>query len=193
MKRFRCRWIPLGQMSVQGMHILILFSSTSILLLGHARTHELWSTTKLSATTAQTPESHSVSLLLNKELHGTDVHCIRWRIKTGRLSCNEELYNHEKSITLLIFDFPSLINTVNFCSVAQQRMADGWTSAEPQWVSYRRTSRSSLQHQSPLSWRRSSQEVNRTAVCSLCLRLPRHSIHGFTFWAAPTQEVSGFI
>lgn len=37
-----------GQMSVHGMHILMSFSSTSILLLGQARTHELWSTTKLS-------------------------------------------------------------------------------------------------------------------------------------------------
>lgn len=41
---------PLGQMSVQGMHILKPFSSTSILLLGHALTQELWSTTKLSTT-----------------------------------------------------------------------------------------------------------------------------------------------
>lgn len=41
---------PLGQMSVQGMHILMPFSSTSILLLGHALTQELWSTTKLSET-----------------------------------------------------------------------------------------------------------------------------------------------
>lgn len=40
--------IPFGQMSVQGMHILMRFSSTSILLLGHALTQELWSTTKLS-------------------------------------------------------------------------------------------------------------------------------------------------
>lgn len=40
--------LPLGQMSVHGMHILMRFSSTSILLLGHARTQELWSTTKLS-------------------------------------------------------------------------------------------------------------------------------------------------
>lgn len=39
---------PFGQMSVQGMHILMRFSSTSILLLGHALTQELWSTTKLS-------------------------------------------------------------------------------------------------------------------------------------------------
>lgn len=43
-------WSPLGQISVQGMHILILFSSTSILLLGQALTQELWSTTKLSIT-----------------------------------------------------------------------------------------------------------------------------------------------
>lgn len=40
--------LPLGQISVQGMHILMRFSSTSILLLGHALTQELWSTTKLS-------------------------------------------------------------------------------------------------------------------------------------------------
>lgn len=40
-------------MSVQGMHILIPFSSTSILLLGHALTQELWSTTKLSETQAR--------------------------------------------------------------------------------------------------------------------------------------------
>lgn len=40
--------LPLGQMSVQGLHILIPFSSTSILELGHARTQELESTTKLS-------------------------------------------------------------------------------------------------------------------------------------------------
>lgn len=40
--------LPFGQMSVQGMHILMRFSSTSILLLGHALTQELWSTTKLS-------------------------------------------------------------------------------------------------------------------------------------------------
>ncbi len=33
--------LPLGQMSVQGMHILMRFSSTSILLLGHALTQEL--------------------------------------------------------------------------------------------------------------------------------------------------------
>lgn len=37
-----------GQISVQGLHILIPFSSTSILELGQARTHELESTTKLS-------------------------------------------------------------------------------------------------------------------------------------------------
>ena len=35
-------------MSVQGLHILIPFSSTSILELGQARTQELESTTKLS-------------------------------------------------------------------------------------------------------------------------------------------------
>lgn len=40
--------LPLGQMSVQGIHILMRFSSTSILLVGHALTQELWSTTKLS-------------------------------------------------------------------------------------------------------------------------------------------------
>lgn len=39
---------PFGQMSVQGLHILIPFSSTSILELGQARTQELESTTKLS-------------------------------------------------------------------------------------------------------------------------------------------------
>lgn len=39
---------PLGQISVQGTHILTWFSSTSILLLGQARTQELRSTTKLS-------------------------------------------------------------------------------------------------------------------------------------------------
>lgn len=40
--------LPLGQMSVQGLHILIPFSSISILELGQARTQELESTTKLS-------------------------------------------------------------------------------------------------------------------------------------------------
>lgn len=40
--------LPLGQMSVHGLHVLIPFSSTSILGLGQARTHELISTTKLS-------------------------------------------------------------------------------------------------------------------------------------------------
>lgn len=40
--------LPFGQMSVQGLHILIPFSSTSILELGQARTQELESTTKLS-------------------------------------------------------------------------------------------------------------------------------------------------
>lgn len=40
--------LPLGQISVQGLHILIPFSSTSILELGQARTQELESTTKLS-------------------------------------------------------------------------------------------------------------------------------------------------
>lgn len=39
---------PFGQISVQGLHILIPFSSTSILELGQARTQELESTTKLS-------------------------------------------------------------------------------------------------------------------------------------------------
>lgn len=38
-------------MSVQGMHILMRLSSTSILLLGQALTQELWSTTKLSGKT----------------------------------------------------------------------------------------------------------------------------------------------
>lgn len=41
-------YTPFGQMSVQGLHILIPFSSTSILELGQARTQELESTTKLS-------------------------------------------------------------------------------------------------------------------------------------------------
>lgn len=40
--------LPFGHISVQGLHILIPFSSTSILELGQARTQELESTTKLS-------------------------------------------------------------------------------------------------------------------------------------------------
>lgn len=47
---FWIKRVPFGHISVQGMHILILFSSTSILLLGQALTQELWSTTKLSVT-----------------------------------------------------------------------------------------------------------------------------------------------
>lgn len=57
------RGLPLGQMSVQGMHILMRFSSTSILLLGHALTQELWSTTKLSGSNTQNNIS-SLSLQL---------------------------------------------------------------------------------------------------------------------------------
>lgn len=57
-----CGWVPLGHMSVQGMHILILFSSTSILLLGHARTHELWSTTKLSARATQSVVTYTTHI-----------------------------------------------------------------------------------------------------------------------------------
>ncbi len=61
---------PFGQMSVHGMHILMWFSSTSILLLGQALTQELWSTTKLSE--IQTAEY----LILMRQLCNDS---LRWR------------------------------------------------------------------------------------------------------------------
>lgn len=66
--------LPFGQMSVQGIHILMRFSSTSILLLGQALTQELWSTTKLS----EKQVSVSVSVQCRRLLFVTQEHMVQY-------------------------------------------------------------------------------------------------------------------